>query len=179
MLLYLEQEESRMTSYAAIRKATERLGVKIIADHMNLSPSLLYKWSEPTIQENGKNTNMNPLDRLAQLYALTGEMAPIAWLCKQANGFFVRNPSPTRQKPMLLIKASQQILREFSEMLEAISHSMEDDQKIDNAEAKSIRQNWEELKMVAESFVTACEHGACFSGTTMVRGKKKCTGKRK
>jgi|WetSurMetagenome_2_1015567.scaffolds.fasta_scaffold720530_1 hypothetical protein len=158
-----------MTSYEAIRKATKRLGVKMIADHMNLSPSLLYKWSEPP-QSDGKN-NINPLDRVAQLYALTGEVAPIAWLCEQANGFFIRNPPPTGQKPMLLIKASQKILKEFSEMLAVISHSLDDDQMVDSKEAKSIRQTWEELKMVTEAFVTACENGAYFTKTNGARSK--------
>ncbi len=166
-----------MSSYDAIRKATERLGVKMIAGHMKLSPSLLYKWSEPPIKENGKNTNMNPLDRLAQLYGLTGEIAPIVWLCEQANGFFVRNPSLTRQQPILLIKASQQILSEFSDMLEVISHSIEDDQMIDSAEAKKIRQTWEELKMVAETFVTACEQGTYCTKTQIVHDKKPGKGK--
>ena len=168
-----------MTSYEAIRKANDRLGIKMIADKMSISPSLLYKWSEPPIYDGGKNTYMNPLDRLAQLYALTGELAPTAWLCEQANGFFVHNPPLNRQLPEMLIKVSQQILKEFSEMLDVIAQSMDNDQMIDAIEAKRIRQTWEELKRAAESFVTACEHGSYFnSARTNACDKAKAKGAR-
>ncbi len=56
-------------------------------------------------------------------------------------------------------KNTQSILKEFSEMLEAVTESYANGQRIDLQESVRIRKEWEELKSRAEQFVCACEHG--------------------
>ena len=65
------------------------------------------------------------------------------------------NPRPYNTHPPLL----QAILREFSELLEAVSSSSADNGEIDTKEAASIRKEWEDLKSLTETFVSACESG--------------------
>ena len=54
---------------------------------------------------------------------------------------------------------TQKILQEFSDLLDAVSSSVENDGDIDAKEAKRIRREWEDLKRITESFVVACERG--------------------
>ena len=58
-----------------------------------------------------------------------------------------------------ILRSTQAILKEFSEVLNAVSTSFDDDGKIDEQEAQRIRDEWENLKEVTESFVVSCEHG--------------------
>jgi hypothetical protein len=51
------------------------------------------------------------------------------------------------------------MVRDFSELLDEITESIEDDSKIDAEEADQIRQKWEDLKAVVERFVVSCEKG--------------------
>ena len=51
------------------------------------------------------------------------------------------------------------MVREFSELLDAVTASVEDDSHIDSQEADEIRQRWEDLKACVERFVMACEKG--------------------
>ena len=44
-------------------------------------------------------------------------------------------------------------------MLEAVSSSSADNGEIDTKEAASIRKEWEDLKSLTETFVSACESG--------------------
>ena len=136
-----------------------KVGVKSVAADMNLSTSLLYKWCQAQDAPDASGAD-NPLDRLHRVYELTEDDRLISWLCNKADGYFVKNPhDPDEEaKPLLII--TQNILREFSGMLEAMSESIENDGHIDEAEAKAIRKEWEELKSLTESFVNACEKGS-------------------
>jgi hypothetical protein len=51
------------------------------------------------------------------------------------------------------------MVRDFSELLEAVTESVEDDPHIDPNEADVIRERWEDLKACVERFVIACEKG--------------------
>ena len=51
------------------------------------------------------------------------------------------------------------IVREFSDLLDGLTESIENDGKIDLDEAEKIRIEWEELKSSAESFAISCEKG--------------------
>jgi hypothetical protein len=51
------------------------------------------------------------------------------------------------------------MVRDFSELLEAVTESVEDDAAIDPKEADQIRQKWEDLKACVEKFVIGCEKG--------------------
>lgn len=144
-----------MESYEVLKEAIKDVGAKSIASDMSLSLSLIYKWCQPHYAGGADN----PLDRLVRLQQLTGQEAPVQWLCEQAGGYFVKN---TIQEPATpsssLLGVTQDILGEFSGLLEAISKSTKDG-KITRSESEMIRKEWEDLKRVAEGFVLACESG--------------------
>jgi hypothetical protein len=147
-----------MDSHEIVREAVRGAGAKKVAADMGLSPSLVYKWCEP--RSDGDSGAANPLDRVADLYRLTGDQRIVDWICRQANCFPVQNPKPPHPDlPQSLIKSTQVILREFSDLLEDVSESIEDDGSVDRKEAREIRLHWERLKQLAESFIVACEAG--------------------
>ena len=140
-----------MNSYDVLRKAIEPVGVKAAASAMGLSSALVYKWCEPknTLDDPGAH---NPLDRIVQIYDLTRDPGPVEWLCQKTGGFRVENPRPVPPGKKALLSSTQEILKEFSDLLAVISDSYSDDGKIDREEAKRIRKEWERLKVVAETF---------------------------
>ena len=101
----------------------------------------------------------NPLDRIVKICKATGESHPISWLCQQFGGFFVKNPPQAKLQNTPVVRVTQVILKEFSEVLDAVSHSLDNDGQIDIEEAKRIRCEWETLKAATEGFVVSCEHG--------------------
>ncbi len=147
-----------MRSHEVMKKVFSELGVKNIAGEMKISPSLLYKWSEEREGDEAAGTK-NPLDRVSEICRLTGDTTPLNWLCQQSGGYFVKNPSGEQKVEEHPLKAVQKILRDFSQLLEVVSISIEDDDLIDDDEATKIRDEWEDLKSKTESFVRACEHG--------------------
>lgn len=146
-----------MESYEVLRDCIHERGVKTVASELKLSTSLVYKWCQPRQEDSGAD---NPLDRIQRVIEVTGNQAPIHWLCQQFQGFFVVNPtadSNLKSEPAL--QATQSLLREFSDILAEVSSSLLDDNSITEDEAGNIRREWEELKTLAEAFVVACEAG--------------------
>jgi hypothetical protein len=145
-------------SHAVLQKAVETVGAKRVAHNLKISPALIYKWCQPRAGENqdGSGTR-NPLDRVAELYRSTGDAALVEWLCREANGFFTRNPPTHKTKRKDIVIHLNTIIREFSEMIQEATTAVENDGVIDPAEARRIRAEWEKLKSVAESFVCGCE----------------------
>ena len=92
---------------------------------------------------------------------LTRDIRLIRWLCNEAGGFFMANPDPDLRKPIgeSVIAETQCMMRDFTELLDAVTESVDEDSHIDEAEAIEIRQRWEDLKAMAERFVVACEKG--------------------
>ena len=149
-----------MESHEVLREAVEKVGVKQVAAKLNVSESLVYKWCQP---KGGAGTGgaENPLDRLADLIQLTGQTGPLEWLCQRANGYYVPNPeaAATAKGERNLLKVTQSILREFSDLLEVVSHSAGNDGMINEKEADQIRRERDQLKSVTERFVKGCEIG--------------------
>jgi hypothetical protein len=153
-----------MKSHEVIREAVQEPGVKAVAAALRVSAALVYKWCEPTPDdEDGAEQSgaKNPLDRARDLYMITRDIRLVRWLCNEAGGFFVANPAPQVGKTadQTLFEHSRQMVREFSELLDAITASVEDDDSVDRKEADEIRQKWEDLKMEVERFVISCERG--------------------
>ena len=71
----------------------------------------------------------------------------------------LENPRSEKSRQPLL-KGTQKILQEFSDLLNTITDDMENDGKIDPNEAIDIRSKWEKLKAISEGFVIACETGS-------------------
>jgi hypothetical protein len=154
-------------SYEVLRDAMASVGVKNVAGRMGLSESLVYKWAqEPPEGEIERSGAKNPLDRLLELYQITGDHQIISWLCRQANGYFCENPKEHKSDKMDLgvLRNTQAMIKEFSDMLGEISSALSDDKSIDGNEAKKIRREWEDLKRKAEAFVSACERGKFVEG---------------
>jgi hypothetical protein len=152
-----------MKSYDIIRQAVDEQGVKAVAAALKVSPALLYKWCEPPAEHDDPDQSgaKNPLDRVRELYNKTRDIHLIRWLCNEAGGFFVANPAAAAQKSRdeSIFTETRKMVREFSELLHAVTESVEDDSKIDRAEADDIRQKWEDLKACVEHFVIGCEKG--------------------
>jgi hypothetical protein len=148
-----------MESHEVLKDAVKDTGVKAIASDMNLSSSLIYKWCEPSSTDVDAGAN-NPLDRIAQMLQITGDTRMVSWICQQAGGFFVKNPPSEKKTDKEAFNVTKQILKEFSEVLDVVTDSIEDDSYIDAKETKKIRTEWEDLKEIGESFVVACEKGS-------------------
>lgn len=147
-----------MESYEVIKKSVSDLGVKSVSSDLGVSSSLVYKWCQPTDSPDASGTD-NPLDRLLKIYELTGDVGPIAWMCEQADGYYVPNAPLQKIDAVPLLHMTRRIVREFSDLLDVLTESIENDGKIDLGEAEKIRTEWEELKSSAESFVASCEKG--------------------
>src|SRR5262249_46398611 len=141
---------SAMKSHEVIRKAVDEPGVKAVAGALKVSPALVYKWCEPPAEADDPDQSgaKNPLDRVRDLDLLTKDIGLVRWLCNQADGFFVSNPVPDLRKSLdeNVFAETRSMVRDFSELLEAVTESVEDDSLIDTGEADQIRQKWEDLK---------------------------------
>ncbi|MCU0857872.1 MAG: hypothetical protein MUC65_05645 [Pontiellaceae bacterium] len=147
-----------MDSHEVIKKSVSDLGVKSVASDMGLSTSLIYKWCQPSDSPDASGAD-NPLDRLARLYELTQDTGPVEWLCQKANGYFVPNVPTEKTEAIPLLYMTRRIVREFSDLLDVLTESIENDGLIDLNEAKKIRKEWEQMKSSAENFVVTCEKG--------------------
>lgn len=147
-----------MESHEVLKKSVSDLGVKSVASDLGLSTSLIYKWCQPSGTEDASGAD-NPLDRLCKMYEVTGDKSPIEWLCRQADGYFVENVASEEIDAIPLLHMTRRIVREFSELLDVLTESIENDGRIDLLESEQIRNEWEQLKSSAESFVSACEEG--------------------
>jgi hypothetical protein len=156
-------ESVSMKSYEVIRQAVDEPGVKAVAAALRVSPALVYKWCEPQpdSEDPDQSGTRNPLDRVREMYLLTKDIRLIRWLCNQADGFFVANPVPEIRKTVdeQIYLETRAMVRDFSELLDAVTESVEDDPHIDPNEADEIRQKWEDLKACVERFVISCEKG--------------------
>lgn len=143
-----------MQSHQVIRAAFDKASPKQIAADLGVSLSLVYKWAEPPGTESGSR---NPLDRVAQLIETTNDRRIIDWLCRQAGGYFVPNPSAQARK-MEVLPATHEIVAQFGAMLAQISTAAKD-HVVTPAEAAEIRDCWDSLKSYTEAFVRSCEEG--------------------
>jgi hypothetical protein len=151
-----------MKSHEVIRQAVDEPGVKAVAAAMKVSAALVYKWCEPSDADDpDQSGTRNPLDRTRDLYRLTQDIRLIRWLCNEAGGFFVADPSPVADKTLdkTIFNETRGMVRDFSELLDVVTESIEHDPNIDAKEADNIRQKWEDLKSCVERFVISSEKG--------------------
>lgn len=152
-----------MKSHEVIRQAIDEPGVKAVAAALRVSPALVYKWSEPPADADDPEQSgaKNPLDRVAEIFRLTKDIRIIRWLCHLADGFFVGNPVPELRKTLdeSIFAETRSMVRDFSELLDTVTESLEATPGIQLREAQDIREKWEDLKACAERFVIGCEKG--------------------
>ena len=145
-------------SHEVLKHMITRCGAKSVAADMGLSQSLIYKWCQPSEGPDCSGAD-NPLDRLMEICELTGDEGAIDWLCQQTDSFRIKNPVQGDATISSVLDNTQIILKEFSDMLEAVTESNANGHRIDQTESARIRSEWEQLKSVAEQFVYACEEG--------------------
>ena len=153
-----------MKSYEVIRQATEEPGVKAVAAALRVSAALVYKWCEPPESSDDPDASgaKNPLDRVRELYETTKDIGLIRYLCNEAGGFFIANPKlppPGKSLDENIFAETRGMVREFSELLDTVTESLEKSPGIQPDEAVEIRQKWEDLKSCVERFVRGCEAG--------------------
>ena len=153
-----------MQSHQVLREAINKKGVKAMSAELKLSQAMVYKWCQPRDEEGGDGS-YNPLDRVLAIVEASEDTGPVHWLCQAASGFFVENPVRTGPNLSPVLQATQKLLREFSDLLEIISDSYNDDSAINSAESQRIREEWERLKTLGEGFVRACEDGRYSNAT--------------
>ena len=144
-----------MDSHELIRATFALVSPREIAEKLRLKVPTIYKWGEKPGE--GQSGALNPLDRVAELFACTGDIRLVQWLCARADGFFVAN-APQSGSSKSPTQATSEIVQEFADMLSVIAQAALDN-AISPDETQSIRFRWEELKSVAEAFVTCCEQG--------------------
>jgi hypothetical protein len=145
-----------MESHEVLRNAFAKTSPKAVAADLGISLSLVYKWAEQQ-SEDGSGSR-NPLDRLMKIIELSGDLRIVEWLCQKTGGYFVRNPKSTCQKGFQVLPATNEIVGQFSVLLQQISTAALD-HSISKKEAKEIRECWDKLKSYAEGFVRCCEEG--------------------
>lgn len=150
-----------MRSHEVLKSAVDAVGVKALAAELRLSSALIYKWCQewdPTDPD--ASGARNPLDRLADIVRFTNNRDVVNWLCHEAGGYFVPNPSePPADVSTELLVNTQRLVKEFSQLLLTVTKSIEDDGKIEPDEADRIRNAWELFKTTVEAFAVACERG--------------------
>lgn len=140
-----------MNSKEAMRIACSNAGVKAVAASLGLSPTAIYN----QINDDAKN---DILQRFVDFVAACEDDTPIQWASEQLNGVFVKNPEITVDPEVILDDYVPNSLKEFSDVIKEISIAMKDN-KVTKDEADKIRKEWEELKILLETFVLACEFG--------------------
>jgi len=145
-----------MESHEVLRNAFAKTSPKAVASDLGISLSLVYKWAEK--QSDDGSGSRNPLDRLMKIIELSGDLRIVEWLCQQTGGYFVRNPKSSCEKGFQVLPATNEIVGQFSVLLQQISTAALD-HSISKKEAKEIRECWDKLKSYAEGFVRCCEEG--------------------
>lgn len=153
-----------LTSHEVLRDTVNKVGTKVVADELKLSPAMIYKWCQPSWGELSSGER-NPLDRILALCEAACSDKPVKWLCEQRNGVFVRNVALEfdGEPAASHLRATQRIVKEFSELLGTLAESFSEEQGVSPGSAACIRRDWEDVKRAAERLVRACERGD-FSG---------------
>jgi hypothetical protein len=143
-------------SWEVLKRAIDKKGIKQLASDLKLSQPLLYKWCQKPVDEDDESASgaINPLDRVRMLYDKTQDPEIVNWICECAGGFMIKNPGAHGSENF--IQDMHNIIKEFSDLLEAATDSVKD-RKITDEEAKKIRKEWEQLKKHGESMVVSCE----------------------
>ena len=145
-----------MKSYEVLRKAFKPVGCKRVASELHVSLSLVHQWSRG---QHGQSEAVNPLERTAQLVALTGDDALLEWLCAQRGGFFVKNVAlPPASAKLDLLAAECELVKDCGVLL-AESFQAVAAKELSPTKISRVRADWEKLKAVAEGFVRRLELG--------------------
>ena len=141
-----------MNSKEVMKSACKKKGVQQVASIMNISPTALYN------QMNNNMDGTNIVQRFVDFCNATESTVPFQFVAEELNGFFISNPELYANKDQVSQFYISGALENFSHLFSEIGKSLQDG-KVDKKEALKIREEWESLKRLLESFVLACEYG--------------------
>ena len=139
-----------MNSKDAMREACEEMGIKAVADALDISPSAIYN----QINDNEKK---DILGKFVDFVNACGNDIAINWACGELNGFYIKNPE-TRVPENVDPDCVPEALKEFGDVIKVIGSALSDG-CVTRKEAEIIRREWDELKMLLETYVLSCEMG--------------------
>ena len=156
-----EMERAMADTHRVLKQAIDRAGPKRVARALDISLSLVYKWTQParTKANPAASGAVNPLDKLLTIFELSQDLELIHFVCQLARGYYTPNPSPKGGKGINFVSETVSSLNDFADMLQFAEKSLTDDGKIDESEATKLRQQWNRLKGRLEHFVISCEEG--------------------
>lgn len=148
-------------THRILKQAVDRAGPKRVARALDVSLSLVYKWTQPprTKQNPGASGARNPLDKLVTIFHLSEDLEVIQFLCRIARGYYTANPQTGTSTTTTFVSATVAALNDFADLLQMAERSFSDDGVIDEDESRLLRKNWDKLKGRLEHFIVACEEG--------------------
>lgn len=148
-------------THRVLKQAVERAGPKRVARALDVSLSLVYKWTQPprTKRNPGASGARNPLDKLVTVFSLSNDLELVHFLCRVARGYFTANPGDPGRSERNFVSATVNSLNDFADMLQFAEKSLTSDGRIDEQEALKLRRQWDRLKGRLEQFIVGCEEG--------------------
>jgi hypothetical protein len=149
-------------THRILKQAVDRAGPKRISRALDVSLSLVYKWTQPprTKKNPGASGARNPLDKLVTIFHLSEDIELVQFLCRVARGYYTTNPAQQGRAGHSFVTATVTALNDFADLMQMAEKSLTDDGKIDEEEARKLRKNWDRLKGRLEHFIVSCEEGA-------------------
>ena len=139
----------------------ERAGPKRVARALDVSLSLVYKWTQPPRTKRNPTASgaRNPLDKLVTIFSLSQDLEIVHFLCRIARGYYTTNPAASGKPETNFVSATVSSLNDFADLLQYAEKSLTNDGAIDEDEATKLRRQWDKLKGRLEQFIVACEEG--------------------
>jgi hypothetical protein len=95
-----------MNSKEAMKIACQKIGVKVVAESLGLSPTAIYN----QINDESKN---DILQKFVDFVSACEDDTPIQWACEELNGIFVKNPEISVKQKNLMRDCVSNSLKEF------------------------------------------------------------------
>lgn len=148
-------------THRILKQAVDRAGPKRVSRALDVSLSLVYKWTQPPRTKATPTASgaRNPLDKLITIFQLSQDLELIHFLCRVARGYYTANPHHSTKAPLTFVTATVGALNDFADLMQHAEKSLTDDGKIDDDEAKQLRVMWDKLKGRLEHFIVNCEEG--------------------
>ena len=149
-------------THRILKQAVDRAGPKRVARALDVSLSLVYKWTQPPRTKKNPSASgaRNPLDKLVTIFHLSDDLEMVQFLCRIARGYYTANPKLAGKAGHSFVTATVTALNDFADLMQLAEKSLTDDGRIDDNEAKKLRKNWDRLKGRLEHFIVGCEEGA-------------------
>jgi hypothetical protein len=148
-------------THKVLKSSVDRAGPKRVARALDVSLSLVYKWTQPPRTKKNPSASgaRNPLDKLVTIFHLSQDLEMIQFLCRVARGYYTSNPEAVAADRSNFVTATVGALNDFADLMHHAEKSLSDDGIIDDEESKQLRKMWDRLKGQLERFIVACEEG--------------------